>query len=88
MARGWKPKPTDEERLQNIAAERAHIIRSYMGLRGVRYDFEAAAGIKMSRATFSSKMKSGKFSADELVKIVWLLKIPAEDAAKMLGVSA
>lgn len=87
MPRGWKPKPTEAERMQGIADETARIIRANSALCGIRHDQDVAAGIGVSRSTFASKMKSGTFTQKDLIKIIAFLKIPATDAAKMLGVS-
>lgn len=86
MPRGWKPKLTEAERLESVGTETNKIIRIFMIERDIKYDIQLADMVGINRGTFSAKMKNGTWTQRDLCKIVAALKIPACDAAKMLGV--
>ena len=87
MARGFRPKPTEAERLAEITTETAKIIRIFMIERGVKYDQDLAVLLDMQPKTLSTKFKNGTWTQKELCKAIRVLKIPAESAVKMLGVA-
>ena len=88
MPRGWTPKLTEEERLASIGAETSKLIKIFMIERDIRYDMDLADKVGINRGTFSAKMKNGTWTQKDLCKIVAVLKIPAGDAVKMLGVKS
>ena len=88
MARGFRPKPTEAERLAEIAAETVKIIRVFKAERGIEHDKDIAALIGMDPHTLSAKFKNGTWTQKDLCKVISVLKIPAESAVKMLGVKA
>lgn len=81
-------KPTEAERLTAVSKETAKLIRQYMIEREIKYDMEMADMIEMNRGTFSSKMKEGTWTQRDLCRIVKALRIPADEALRMLGMSA
>ena len=85
MPRGWKPKPTEEEKLEAAKKNVADIIDHAMIDQGIRYDKDLAEMIGLSRGTFAAKKKSGAWNFEELYKLRAALKLSAETAAKMLG---
>ena len=88
MPRGWIPKQTEAERLSAIANETQTIIRVCMAERGIKYDQDLAALIGLSPKTLSIKFKKGTWTQKDLCKVIAALKIPAENAVKMLGVKS
>ena len=86
MARGFRPKPTEAERLAQIAADTSKVIRIFMIERGIEYDKDLAVLLGMYPKTLSAKFKSGSWTQKDLCKAISVLKIPAESAVKMLGV--
>lgn len=86
MPRVKLQKPTEEERLASIAAETSKTIRVAMARREIDYVIDLAAMIGMTNSTLSSKLKNGSWTQKDLCKLVSVLKIPPEEAVKMLGV--
>ena len=85
MPRGWRPKPTEEEKLEAAKKNIADIIDHAKIDHGIRYDKDVAEMIGISRGTFSAKKRDGTWSFEELYKLRAALKLSAETAAKMLG---
>lgn len=77
---------TEEERLDSIAAETSKIIRVAMVQRDIPYVIDLAGMIGMGHSTLAAKMKSGYWTQKDLCRLITVLKIPPEDAVKMLGV--
>lgn len=86
MPRGWRPKPTEKERLDAVAAETETIIRTAMAQQGIRHMQDLAALIGMKRSTLYQKIERKYWTQRDLCSIITALKIPASDAVKMLGV--
>lgn len=85
MPRGWKPKPTEEEKLEAAKKNISDIIDHAMIDQGIRYDKDLAEMIGISRGTFSAKKRDGTWTFKELYKLRAVLKLSQETAAKMLG---
>ena len=85
MPRGWKPKPTEEEKLEAAKKNISDIIDHAMIDQGIRYDKDLAEMIGISRGTFSAKKRDGTWTFKELYKLRAVLKLSPETAAKMLG---
>ena len=85
MPRGWRPKPTEEEKLEAAKKNVADIIDHAKINQGIKYDKDVAEMIGISRGTFSAKKRDGTWSFEELYKLRAALKLSAETAAKMLG---
>ena len=85
MPRGWKPKPTEEEKLEAAKKNISDIIDHTMIDQGIRYDKDLAEMIGISRGTFSAKKRDGTWTFKELYKLRAALKLSTETAAKMLG---
>ena len=86
MPRGWKPRPTEKERLEEIGEETKKIIKTAMAAQGIEYDMDLAAMIGANRGTLYAKFKNATWTQKDLCKIIAALKIPASEAVKMLGV--
>lgn len=85
MPRGWRPKPTDEEKLEAAKKNVADIIDHAKIDQGIKFDKDVAEMIGLTRGTFSSKKRDGTWSFEELYKLRAVLKLSPETAAKMLG---
>ena len=85
MPRGWRPKPTEEEKLEAAKKNIADIIDHAKIDQGIKFDKDVAEMIGLSRGTFSAKKRDGTWSFEELYKLRAALKLSAETAAKMLG---
>ena len=85
MPRGWRPKPTEEEKLEAVKKNVADIIDHAKIDQGIKFDKDVAEMIGLSRATFSAKKKSGTWTYKDLYNLRVALKLSAETAAKMLG---
>ena len=85
MPRGWKPKPTEEEKLEAAKKNISDIIDHAKIDQGIKFDKDLAMMIGLSRGTFSAKKRDGTWSFEELYKLRAALKISAENAAKMIG---
>lgn len=86
MPRVKLQKQSETERLNSIAAETGRIIRMAMIRQEIPYMIDLAGMISMANATLAAKLKSGSWTQKDLCKLVSVLKIPPEDAVKMLGV--
>ena len=85
MPRGWRPKPTEEEKLEAAKKNIADIIDHAKIDQGIRYDKDLAEMIGLSRGTFAAKKKSGTWTFEELYKLRIVLKLSPETTAKMIG---
>ena len=85
MPRGWRPQPTEEEKLEAAKKNISDIIDHAKINQGIKYDKDVAEMIGISRGTFSAKKRDGTWSFEELYKLRAALKLSAETAAKMLG---
>ena len=85
MPRGWRPKPTEAEKLEAAKKNVADIIDHAKIDQGIRYDKDVAEMIGLSRATFAAKKKSGTWTFEDLYKLRVALKLSAEATAKMIG---
>ena len=85
MPRGWRPKPTEAEKLEAAKKNIADIIEHAKIDQGIRYDKDVAEMIGLSRATFAAKKKSGTWTFEDLYKLRVALKLSAEATAKMIG---
>ena len=85
MPRGWRPKPTEAEKLEAAKKNVADIIEHAKIDQGIRYDKDVAEMIGISRGTFSAKKRDGTWTFKELYKLRAALKLSTETAAKMLG---
>ena len=85
MPRGWKPKPTEAEKLEAAKKNVADIIDHAKIDQGIKFDKDVAEMIGLSRGTFAAKKKSGTWSFEDLYRLRSALKLSAETAAKMLG---
>ena len=85
MPRGWRPKPTEAEKLEAAKKNVADIIDHAKIDQGIKFDKDVAEMIGLSRGTFSAKKRDGTWSFEELYKLRAALKLSAETAANMLG---
>lgn len=85
MPRGWRPKPTEEEKLEAAKKNISDIIDHAKIDQGIRFDKDVAMMIGLSRGTFSAKKRYGTWSFEDLFKLRAALKLSAETAARMLG---
>lgn len=85
MPRGWRPKPTEEEKLEAAKKNVADIIDHAKIDHGIRYDKDVAEMIGLSRGTFAAKKKSGAWTFEDLYKLRIALKLSQETTARMLG---
>ena len=85
MPRGWRPKPTEEEKLDAAKKSIADIIDHAKIDQGIKFDKDVAEMIGLSRATFAAKKKSGAWNFEDLYRLRVALKLSPETAAKMLG---
>ena len=85
MPRGWRPKPTEEEKLDAAKKNVADIIDHAKIDQGIKFDKDVAEMIGLSRATFAAKKKSGAWNFEDLYRLRVALKLSPETAAKMLG---
>ena len=75
-----------EHRRQELARTTEKIIRHAMAERDIKYFQDVANMIGVSKGTFTKKIKSGYWTQMDLLLIVSVLKIPAREAIKLLGV--
>ena len=85
MPRGWRPKPTEEEKLEAAKRNVASIIDHAKIDQGIKFDKDVAEMIGLTRGTFSAKKRDGTWTFKELYKLRAVLKLSPETAAKMLG---
>ena len=85
MPRGWRPKPTEAEKLEAAKKNVADIIDHAKIDQGIKFDKDVATMIGLSRGTFSAKKRCGTWSFEDLYMLRSALKLSAETAAKMLG---
>lgn len=85
MPRGWKPKPTEAEKLEAAKKNIADIIDHAKIDHGIKYDKDVAEMIGISRGTFSAKKRDGTWTFEELYKLRAALKLSPETVARMLG---
>ena len=85
MPRGWRPKPTEEEKLEAAKKNISDIIDHAKIDQGIKFDKDLAMMIGLSRGTFASKKKSGTWTFEDLYKLRAVLKLSPETAAKMIG---
>lgn len=86
MPRVKLQKPSEAERLSAIAEETGKIIRMAMVRQGIPYVIDLAALTGIANATLGAKFKSGSWTQRDLCRLVSVLKIPPEEAVRMLGV--
>lgn len=86
MPRVKLQKPTEEERLAAIATETSKTIRIAMIRQGLRSYSDLASLVGVCQQTISQKQRNGTWTQKDLCKLVSVLKIPPEEAVKMLGV--
>jgi len=79
-------RPTEAERLASIAADTSKIIRQAMIRRDVPYLIDLAALTGMGNSTLSLKLKTRSWTQKDLYRLVTALRIPPEEAVRMLGV--
>lgn len=79
-------KPSEEERLAAIATETSKIVRLAMVRQDIPYLIDLAGMIGMANATLSAKLKTGSWTQKDLCKLITTLRIPPEEAVRMLGV--
>ena len=85
MPRGWRPKPTEEEKLEAAKKNISDIIDHAKINQGIKYDKDVAEMIGISRGTFSAKKRCGTWTFKDLYNLRVALKLSAETAAKMIG---
>ena len=85
MPRGWRPKPTEAEKLEAAKKNVADIIDHAKIDQGIKFDKDVATMIGLSRGTFSAKKRCGTWSFEDLYRLRAALKLSTETAAKMLG---
>ena len=85
MPRGWRPKPTEKEKLEAAKKNVADIIDHAKIDHGIKYDKDVAEMMGLSRGTFAAKKWNGTWTFEELYKLRAALKLSAETAAKMIG---
>ena len=85
MPRGWRPKPTEAEKLEAAKKNVADIIDHAKIEQGIKYDKDVAEMIGLSRGTFSAKKRCGTWTFEDLYKLRVALKLSAEATAKMIG---
>lgn len=85
MPRGWRPKPTEAEKLEAAKKNIADIIDHAKIDQGIKFDKDVAEMIGISRGTFSAKKRDGTWSFEDLYRLRAVLKLSPETAAKMLG---
>lgn len=86
MPRVKLQKPTEEEQMNSIAEETSKIVRLAMVRRDIPYIIDLAGMIGMGNSTLAAKLKTGSWTQKDLCKLVSVLKIPPEEAVRMLGV--
>ena len=79
-------RPTEAERLESIALETSRIVRLAMVRRDIPYIIDLAGMMGMGNSTLATKLKTGSWTQRDLCKLVSVLKIPPEEAVRMLGV--
>lgn len=86
LPKSWRPQPTKEEIFRETWAATNKIIRKAMIEQGVRYDKTLGEMIGLEKHMVSKSMNLKRpWTFCELCDIVSALKIPGEDAARMLG---
>lgn len=86
MPRVKMQKLSEEERLTAIAAETSKIVRLAMVRQDIPFLIDLAGMIGIANATLSAKLKTGSWMRKDICKLVSVLRIPPEEAARMLGV--
>lgn len=86
MPRVKLQKPSEEEQMNSIAEETSKIVRLAMVRRDIPYIIDLAGMIGMGNSTLAAKLKTGSWTQKDLCKLVSVLKIPPEEAVRMLGV--
>lgn len=86
MPRVKLQKPSEAERLDSIAAETGKIVRTAMVRQEIPYVIDLANMLGMANATLGAKLKNGSWTQKDLCRLVSVLKIPPEEAVRMLGV--
>ncbi len=86
MPRVKRQKLSEEERLTAIAAETSKIVRLAMVRQDIPFLIDLAGMIGIANATLSAKLKTGSWTRKDICKLVSVLRIPPEGAARMLGV--
>lgn len=85
MPRVKMQRPTEAERLESIAAETSRIVRLAMVRQDIPYVIDLAGMLGMANATLGAKLKNGSWTQKDLCRLVSALKIPPEQAVRMLG---
>lgn len=86
LPKSWRPQPTKEEIFLETWAATNKIIRKAMVEQGVRYDKTLAEMIGLEKHQLSKSMNMRRpWTFSDLCSIVSVLKIPGEDAGRMLG---
>lgn len=86
MPRVKLQRPTEDERLAAIAKETSLTIRIAMVRLNLNSASDLAPLVGVIQPTISKKLRDGTWTQKELCKLVSVLKIPPEEAVKMLGV--
>ncbi len=86
MPRVKRQKLSEEERLAAIAAETSKIVRLVMVRQDIPFLIDLAGMIGIANTTLSAKLKTGSWTQKDICKLVSVLSIPSEEAARMLGV--
>ncbi len=86
MPRVKLQRPTEAQRLESIAAETSKVIRLAMVRQDIPYVIDLAGMVGMANATLAAKLKTGSWTQKDLCKLIAVLRIPPEEALKMLGV--
>lgn len=85
MPRGWRPPPTEAERIKGVEMETSKIIRKYMIVREIKTVLDLAPMVKICYKSLCQKMNCGGWTQKDLLKIIGVLKISPEDAVVLLG---
>lgn len=87
IPKSWRREPTKEEIFRQRWETTNLIIKKAMLDRGVKYDKDLAAALKMDTTILSRRLTmKTPWTFQELTEAVDFLKIPAPDAARMLGI--
>lgn len=86
VPKSWRPQPTKEEIFRETWEYTNKIIRKAMIDQGVKYDKDLAQKIGLEKHQLSKSMNMKRpWTFEDLCNIVSVLKIPSEDAGRMLG---
>lgn len=85
MPRGWRPPPTEAERIKAVEMETSKTIKKYMIERDIKTALDLSSMVNMGYTTLIVKMNHGNWTQKDLFKIIEALKIPPDDAVVLLG---